>query len=70
MQLPSGVPAQLTERSFDTPVEGGLTARLRTLELRLLTPDKLLILTNARSTDADFDTSALPKVFDSFRVKA
>ncbi len=61
------VEAQVTDRTFDAPTASG-QARARTLELRLITAERLLIATSARTSDADFAASALPAVFDSFRL--
>lgn len=59
--------AQVTERTYDAPTPAG-QVRSRKLELRLVTPERLLVLTSARTSDADFAASPLPAVFDSFRL--
>ncbi|MDQ3611107.1 MAG: hypothetical protein M4D85_05770 [Actinomycetota bacterium] len=61
------VEAQVTDRTFDAPTASG-QARARTLELRLITAERLLVATSARTSSADFEASPLPVVFDSFRL--
>lgn len=37
-------------------------------EIRLTTPERLLVTTAARTSEADFAGSPLPAIFDSFRL--
>lgn len=61
------VEAQVTDRTFNAPTASGQT-RARNLELRLITAERLLVATSARTSSADFEASSLPAVFDSFRL--
>jgi hypothetical protein len=67
VQTGGGVEAQLTERTHTAPTPGG-PVRSRVLELRLVTPDQLLLLTSARTSDEHFDDSPLQTIHDSLRL--
>ncbi len=60
--------AQLTERTFATPLTAGGNARSRVRELRLVTPDQRSVAFLVRTAEADFASSPLPRVFDTLRI--
>ncbi|WP_165967043.1 hypothetical protein, partial [Actinomadura sp. 7K507] len=60
--------ARRIETEYDTRFQGGLTVRIRSVDIYALTRNRTMLDLTVRGAQAKFDASGLPQVVSSFTV--